>query len=428
MTLLSQSLAVLCLLTTAPAFAGVPFIVGDNPYHCGSDQISKPTYTINFAEFADTGAPFCSSQLTHALDQIDKARADSEKIVVLVYIHGWKNDANETYSADVGKFQNEVDRLSLILKQPGGGRQPPMVGIYLAWRGLTLSVEPFKTISYWPRRAAAHHVGQTGIDAAVGAIVERVGRERARTTLIFVGHSFGARVLENAADAAVSKPGRKPGFMWEHLQTLRSRQSAMKSMPLKDRAIHSAPPVPPADMIIYVNAASASTVTRRTIKEWDRLCKEGSDSPVCSAHPFWLSFTSTGDFATGFIMPVANAVFPALTSDGLHLISAANTPSLHTHRVLEHKAGEADCPESQKPTDYDCPPGVNADACFGGIRDTRINPAAPMPNFWIMNVNRHVVKDHGDIWNNETVINFILGVMTRQTGTVNELRDRLLNR
>jgi hypothetical protein len=48
-------------------------------------------------------------------------------------------------------------------------------------------------------------------------------------------------------------------------------------------------------------------------------------------------------------------------------------------------------------------------------------PAKP---FWIMNVNGHVVKDHGDIWN-ANVINLILSIMQPQRGTVNAIRDRL---
>jgi len=41
-----------------------------------------------------------------------------------------------------------------------------------------------------------------------------------------------------------------------------------------------------------------------------------------------------------------------------------------------------------------------------------------------MNVNGHVVKDHGDIWN-ANVINLILSIMQPQRGTVNAIRDRL---
>jgi hypothetical protein len=418
----SYSCRIFGLFSLASALSAAPFLVGDRPYHCGSDHRRESNFTMNFVEFKDNGKPHCSEQLAHALEQIDRARSDNESVVVLAYIHGWKNNANEDLSADVKKFSTEVDRISKILPQSGSDKNPPLVGIYLAWRGLTLTVEPFKTISYWPRRAVARRVGRTGIYDAVEQIVNKVGEARSRTTLVFVGHSFGARVLENAADAA----GGKPGFMNRHLQVMKQRQLARRRSPMTMELKEA--PQPPADLIVYVNAATASTVTRRTVKEWEAICKEGSDSAVCAAHPFWLAFTSTADVATGVIMPIANAVFPALSSDGLHLISAANTPWLHTHDVHEET-----CEKNRKPDDFNCPPGSKADACFGAIRDAskycyeirRVNPTEPVKTFWIMNVNGHVVKDHGDIWN-ANVINLILSIMRKQRGTVNLFREQLL--
>jgi hypothetical protein len=412
MNLIGLRCRFLLLFTLGSTLSAAPFLVPDRSYHCDADQIRKATYTLNFVEFRDSGAPFCPDQLIHALGQIDKARSDNERIVVLVYIHGWKNNASEELSDDVAKFQKEIDRLSLVLPRPDGNKQPSMVGIYLAWRGLTLTIEPFKTLSYWPRRAVARHVGRTGMFDAVGRIVDEVGAARSRTTLIFVGHSFGARVLENTADAADGQPQRQ-GFMNRHLELIKSRQQPQSNSP---SAVATTGPLPPADMIIYANAATSSTVTRHTIKEWTRICKNEPDLAVCRAHPFWLAFTSTADFPTGVIMPVANAVFPALSSDGLRLISAANSPWLHTHDVHEEK-----CKDNRKPDDFRCPVGSTADACFGALRDeskycyeiNRIKPSEPDPPFWIMNVNGHVVKDHGDIWN-ENVINMILSIMQKQ--------------
>lgn len=406
------SACLLFLFAAAPALHAAPFLVPDKPWRCASDQISAPRFTVNFVEFRDNGAPWCPIQLTDALHQIEKSRADNPDPVVLVYIHGWKNDANEDLSGDVTKFRHEVERLALVRPAPGAGKAPAFVGIYIAWRGLTLTLEPFKTLSYWPRRAVARRVGTTGVYDAVGQIVDKVGdtrENRARTTLLFVGHSFGARVLENAADAA----GRKPGFMNRHLLRMQQRQLARTQSLLTDETA----PQPPADLIVYVNAATASTVTRRTIREWKGLCAEGSDSPVCTAHPFWLAFTSTADLATRIIMPIANAVFPALTSDGLHLISAANTSSLHTHNVPSEP-----CSPNRKPDDFRCPPGSKSEACFGVIQDTSKycyevqSTKTPPPPFWIMNVDSHISSGHTDIWN-PGVVNLILAIMHQQTNS-----------
>ena len=147
------------------------FFVPDVPYRCNADQLTGANYTINFVEFRDNGKPWCETELNDALAQIREARDQNAKTVVLVYIHGWKNNASEELSADVTKFRNEVDRISLILPRAEAGGKPPLIGIYLAWRGLTLTIEPFKTLSYWDRRGTARHVGQTGAYDATARIV-----------------------------------------------------------------------------------------------------------------------------------------------------------------------------------------------------------------------------------------------------------------
>lgn len=65
-----RSCRFLGFLAYASALAAAPFLVPDRPYHCSSDQIRQTTFTLNFAEFRDSGAPWCCEQLTHALDQI----------------------------------------------------------------------------------------------------------------------------------------------------------------------------------------------------------------------------------------------------------------------------------------------------------------------------------------------------------------------
>jgi hypothetical protein len=420
-----SALALIFALSVSP-LAAAPFVVPDVSYRCNADQVTGANYTINFVEFRDNGKPWCETELNDALAQIREAREQNTKTVVLVYIHGWKNNASEELSDDVTKFRKEVDRVSLFLPRSGTGGKPPLIGIYLAWRGLTLTVGPLKTLSYWDRRGVARHVGQTGVYDATARIVDEVKAARERTTLIFIGHSFGVRVLENTADAA----GQRPGFMTGHLADMQRRLAA-RAQPRLNDALSEKPPLPPADMIIYVNAASSSAVARHTIKEWSAICKAGSDSAVCSAHPFWLAFTSSADHDTGIIMPVANTVFPT-PSDHLRLFSAADSSDLHTHEVPE-----VPCLERQKPDDFRCPPGSDAQACFGTIRPDKkgfdekvcyevhkVHAQESVSPFWIMNVDEKLVDGHLDIWN-EGVINMILSIMRQQEGTVNLLRDQI---
>ena len=162
MTTRGRSALVFIFALAASPLAAAPFLVPDVPYRCNADQVTGANYTINFVEFRDNGKPWCETELNDALAQIREAREQNPRTVVLIYVHGWKNNASEELSDDVTRFRNEVDRISLILPRPEAGKKPPLIGIYMAWRGLTLTVEPFKTLSYWDRRGTARHVGQTG--------------------------------------------------------------------------------------------------------------------------------------------------------------------------------------------------------------------------------------------------------------------------
>ncbi len=153
----------------------------------------------------------------------------------------------------------------------------------------------------------------------------------------------------------------------------------------------------PADMVVYVNAATSSEKTSRRVKKIRKDCREVTvpdPRSMCSADPLYVAFTSTNDFATGIVMPMANFVFPDLITDKLHLISAANSPWLRTH-------------EKPTPLTGECSP---ADICFkiaegdyylpripGRAQASGIKPG--IDPFWIFNVDSNLVNGHGDVWN-----------------------------
>jgi hypothetical protein len=411
-------------ITAAPLHA--EFLVPDREYRCPpSDHTCKNphnlssyeehktakgnSFTINFVEYNDKGQPWNSVELSDALETLRKARGadDRQAALVVVYIHGWQNNADDQPGTcqDVCLFRDTLlTRLADEQANPGG-KPLKVVGIYLAWRGLTFTIEPFKHIvSYWPRRAVARHVGQTGMFQALSQIESVIGERRQNYVLVLAGHSFGARVLENAADT----------FDQHHTGFMLANRNAAKSMSAQQVTSLTAEPENtrllnpdlPADLIIYVNAATASTVTRKTIKDIKQTCGKTPIAPICSADPLYIAVTSHADLATGIILPIANLVFPDLTSDGFHLISAANTPWLHTHQ---------DPSQGCRPTPSVCftVPGEPP------VKESvdRIDGRAQLPDkinepFWIFNVGKNVMKAHGDIWN-DAVTDLMTHVITR---------------
>src|SRR5690349_19233117 len=83
------------------------------PYHrnsasAPSNSIRGPAdghYKMTFIEFGDQGSELDPSQRTAALDVIRRA----PRPFLIVYIHGWQNNAN---SGDVCRFEHFIDTLS----------------------------------------------------------------------------------------------------------------------------------------------------------------------------------------------------------------------------------------------------------------------------------------------------------------------------
>jgi hypothetical protein len=103
-------------------------------------------FTLNYVEYNDRGEPWNKQELSDALAQVRSARGDgSQNVLVMVYIHGWQNNADEVPGScqDVCKFRDTL-LVTLADEQAESGKPLKVVGIYLAWRGLTFTVEPFK--------------------------------------------------------------------------------------------------------------------------------------------------------------------------------------------------------------------------------------------------------------------------------------------
>lgn len=376
-------------------------------------------WELIYVEFNDDGKPWDGVQTDRAIDLIKQAKADNGgAAVVLLYVHGWKNSANEAppgKQKDVEKFHTALNAVAAAYSRPAApGKKPPLVGIYIGWRGGTVSVEPIKTLTFWPRRATARNVGRRGLFDTVGRIVDAAKPPGdAKTKLILVGHSFGSRVLENAVnelDARNTKEG--PLLAWQ------------KTLPETPGAVA---PAPPADLVLFVNAATQSSISEKTIARLrdkhvvfygpdgsPEACRDdpaGDRRPECRPLPLYIAVSSTGDTATRYVLPTANTIVPPPPLP-LRVKSAAFTSGLRSHEVKE-----VECPALAP---YRCQPSGDTEFCFEANRDeqrvcydvNRIPGAANKTPFWVMTVDPRVVTDHGDIWN-QNLLDLFSSVLLR---------------
>jgi hypothetical protein len=161
-------------------------------------------------EFDDDGFMRDRRQLHGALAAMDSA-ATTHRVVVLVFIHGWKNNAQPTNS-NLRDFDSLAVRVERDLNATSrDDRSWNVVPIYIAWRGESAwrpawynlwLTWPWREATFYGRKATAERVGRgefavtlTTISAKWRAWRSGDDPEARSNSLVLLGHSFGAAAL-----------------------------------------------------------------------------------------------------------------------------------------------------------------------------------------------------------------------------------------
>jgi alpha-beta hydrolase superfamily lysophospholipase len=247
---------------------------------------STADYQLGFVEFDDQGW-FWDVRQAIAVEQMIRTEAgiglsnNSRGIVLVVFAHGWKNNA-ASGNSNVVMFRSTLQQLAAAERVQTNHAARQVVGVYAAWRGLSATLEPFKEMSFWERKNTAHKVG--GYGAMTELLVELEALQKAGndslpaaappTELIIVGHSFGAAAVYSAISEIVTE---------------RFVDTVQNGKPLK----------PLGDQVILLNPAFEAT------RHFDlnQMAVSISNYPA-SQRPALSIFTSKGDWATHYAFPI----------------------------------------------------------------------------------------------------------------------------
>ncbi len=166
---------------------------------------ASPGYYLSFVEFDDQGQLFDRRQMQAAVDQLSEVAA-KEDLLMVVFVHGWKHSAApgddnvETFRGVLRQLAIAERGLSQLTNKPP--RQ--IAGVYVGWRGGSITVPVLKELTFWERKNTAHIVGHIGVTEMLSRL-EAIKNDRdsmspdgSRTRFVIVGHSFGGAVV-NAA-------------------------------------------------------------------------------------------------------------------------------------------------------------------------------------------------------------------------------------
>lgn len=164
-------------------------------------------YLLGFIEFDDQGQVFERKQMDAVVDRLNE-QAAAQDLLVVVFVHGWKHSAAPG-DGNIATFREGLQRLSEVessISRETGTPERKIVGVYLGWRGGSITLPYVKELTFWDRKNTAHKVGHGGVTEVVSRLeqvrktkdAQREGPGRSRTRLVVVGHSFGGAVVYSA--------------------------------------------------------------------------------------------------------------------------------------------------------------------------------------------------------------------------------------
>ncbi|HKY02090.1 MAG TPA: alpha/beta fold hydrolase [Burkholderiales bacterium] len=164
---------------------------------------SGQEYWLNFIEFDDQGQLWQRKQMDDVLTRLDAAQ---EHLLIVVFVHGWKHSA-EPGDANIETFKKVLSKLAAAeayRARIGGSPARRVAGVYLGWRGSSVTFPGAKELTFWARKSTAQRVGAVGVSEVLSRI-ELVQRTKGTvldgpnsTRVAVVGHSFGGAVVYTA--------------------------------------------------------------------------------------------------------------------------------------------------------------------------------------------------------------------------------------
>jgi len=123
-----------------------------------------PGFLLTLVELDDQGQLFDRGQLDAVLAHIGHVSARQDFLAV-VFVHGWKHNAQEG-DDNLDHFRQVLARLAATeqaLSAAQGVAARKVIGLFLGWRGLSVSAPLAVELTFWDRKNTAQKVGHGGV-------------------------------------------------------------------------------------------------------------------------------------------------------------------------------------------------------------------------------------------------------------------------
>ncbi len=385
-------------------------------------------YQLGFVEYDDQGQLRQRAQMDAVLDEYRRI-AGSEEVLLVTFIHGWHHSAAPD-DGNITSFRNMLREISRN-EQKGSEQQKrqrrKVLGLYVGWRGDSISVPYINGLTFWDRKNTAHDVGQQGVTELLLKLEEivnvKIGMSAdipppQNSRLAVIGHSFGGAVLFTSLQKVLAD---------RFINSRRGKTSSGDAQGF-------------GDLVVLLNPAFEALRFGTLYDLSQEQCRGYTPDQL----PKLAILTSEADYATKLAFPAGRAFSTLFEShvtlndrhycneygpagkQALHIDEGTAdrntvghfTPYL-THR-LNPSSGTTDRKDDdpinwiQKNWEKQ---GLADTLDFNGSKLTSLGRTTPLNPYLNVQVDKKLIADHNDIWGKE-VVNFISELVILSTTPV----------
>ena len=384
----------------------------------------KDEYRLGFVEYDDQGQLRDRKQMNAVLDKF-RDLAAFEDVLLITFVHGWHHSAKPG-DGNIMSFREmlaEVSKTEDLASIQQHRKKRRVVGLYVGWRGDSISIPYVNDLTFWERKNTAHDVGQLGVTEVLLKLEEIVnvkigiGEEAPppmTSRLVVIGHSFGGAVVFGSLQKVLAD------------RFLDSRRG--KTMQDDAKGF--------GDLVVLMNPAFEAI---RFGALYD-LSQEGCRGYFKSQLPKLAILTSETDYATKYAFWVGRAMstfFEAHTTLDRHYCERAGSSGIQsmqiregeadrntvghftpylTHQLLpvaEKKLRKADFKVKELQTIWSEHTN-DKPLDFVGSQLVSLNRTTPLNPYLNIKVDEELINDHNDIWRPQ-VVSFIRDLIAIST-------------
>ncbi|OZI23868.1 hypothetical protein CAL26_10675 [Bordetella genomosp. 9] len=175
-----------------------------SPIETVAASSAQDSYVLGFVELDDQGHLYCRNQMNDVVGRL-RTEAAQRDVLMVVFVHGWRHD-DKPDDENLKTFRVLLDGLVADEHALADSERAPrrVVGVYVAWRGMSLTPPGLQYLTFWDRKNTAATIGHGDVTEVLTRLEQvkrekddRVGQDSA-TRLVIIGHSFGGLIVHTA--------------------------------------------------------------------------------------------------------------------------------------------------------------------------------------------------------------------------------------